>query len=74
MKPWMLPGPRLPQAIVVRLHVRKINAFILTPESWCLNSSQSWSAGLSIQDEATDAARAALQRANYQAGVIHLLS
>ncbi len=40
---------------------------------WCLSSSPSWSVGLSIQGEATDAARFAPQGALYHADVIHLL-
>ncbi len=55
---------RLPHAIVVRLHVRKRNVVILTPER---------AVGFSIQDEAMDIARSAPQGAHYHAVVIYLL-
>ncbi len=49
--------------------MRKINTFILTPESCSL----SLSVGFSIQDEAVDVARSAPQGAHYHADVIYLL-
>ncbi len=52
----------LPLAIVVSLHVRKINVVIFTPET----------AG--TFGESVDVARSALQEAQYLAGVIDLLN
>ncbi len=67
----------LPHTIVVRLHVRKSNVVILTPETvinrWCSSSSLSLLVGFSIQDEAVDVAQSAPQRAHYHADVIYLL-
>ncbi len=68
----------LPHAIVVRLHVRKSNVVILTPETavydrWCFSSSLSLLVGFSIQDEAMDVARSAPQGAHYHTDVIYLL-
>ncbi len=67
----------LPPAIVVRLHVRKSNIVILTPETvalcWCLSSSLSLSVGFPIQDEAMDDARSAPQGTHYHADVIYLI-
>ncbi len=40
--------------------------------SWSTSSSQPWSLGVSIQDEAMDVARAVQQRAHYQEGVTYL--
>ncbi len=51
----------LPHAIVVRLHVRKINFVILTPETMgivgVLSSSSSLPVGFSIQEETMDVVR-----------------
>ncbi len=61
--------------VVVRLHVRKINVVIFTPESadTVLGSSVSLSVRFSIQDEAMDVARSAPQGAHhYHADVIYL--
>ncbi len=73
----MVTRLHLPHAIVVRLHVRKSNVVILTPETavnrWCLSSSLSLSVGFSIQDEAVDVARSTPQGAHYHADVIYLL-
>ncbi len=55
---------RLPHAIVVRLHVRKRNIVILTPEM---------AVGSSIKDEAMDFALSAPQGAHYRADVFCLL-
>ncbi len=67
-----------PHAIVVRLHVRKSNVFILTPETadivGVLSSELSLSVGFSIQDEAPDVARSAPQGAHYNVNAIYLLT
>ncbi len=60
----------LPHAIVVRLHVRKSNVVILTPETAVTGGSLSLSVGLSIQDGAMDVARSAPQGAHYHVDVI----
>ncbi len=65
---------QLPHAIVVRLHVRKSNVVILTPETAVGVSSLSLSVGFSIQDEAMDVARSAPQGAHYHADVMALQS
>ncbi len=74
----MVTRLHLPHAIVERLHVRKSNVVILTPETaglgWCLSSNLSLSVGFSIQDEAMDVARSAPQGAPYyHADAIYLL-
>ncbi len=73
----MVTRLHLPYAIVVRLHVRKINVVILTPETavncWCLSSSLSLSVGFSVQDEDVDVALFAPQGAHYHADVTYLL-
>ncbi len=66
--PLLVTNLYLPQAIVVRLHVRKINVVILT-HSWCLSSSISWSKGFLIQDEAMGVVRSASQGAHYHASL-----
>ncbi len=70
----MVTRLHLPHAIVVRLHLR--NVVILTPETvgiiGVLSSNLSLSAGLSIKDEAMDAARSAPQGAHYNVDVIYL--
>ncbi len=67
----------LQHAIVVGLHVSKVNVVILTPETVCsfgvFGSRPSWLVGFSIQDEAMDAARSTPQGAHYHADVINLL-
>ncbi len=57
--------------MVVRLHVRKGNVVILTPETAV--SSLFLSVGFSIQDEAMDVAWSAPQGAHHYADVIYLL-
>ncbi len=69
--PQMVTRLHLPNAIVVRLHIRKSNVVFLTPDVAvtvvCL------SVGLSIQDEVMDAARSAPQGAQCHVDVINLL-
>ncbi len=62
----------LPQAIEVRLHMRKINVVILTPKQ-CSSRSLSLSVGFSIQDAAMDIDRSAAQGDHYHVDVIYLL-
>ncbi len=55
-----------PHAIVVRLHVRKINFVILIPET---SRRLSLSVGFSTQDEAMDVVRSVPQGAHYHTDV-----
>ncbi len=54
----LITRSRLPHVAVMKLHTHKASAVILTPGTadliWCLSSSQSWSVGWSVQDEAMD--------------------
>ncbi len=68
----MIARLHLPCAIVMRLHVRKINAGN-GGHGKCLGSSLSLSVGFYIQDEAMDVARSAPQGAYYHAEAIYLL-
>ncbi len=62
-----------PHAIVVRLHIRKSNVVILTPETAGTVVSLSVSLGFYVQDEAMDIARSASKGAHYHQGAIYLL-
>ncbi len=66
MSSWLL---NTLHAIVVRLHVCKINVVILT-QLVCLHRNLSLSVGFFIQDEAMDVVRSAPQEARYHADVI----
>ncbi len=59
----MVTRRHLPHAMLARLHIRKSNVVIITPEAHPL------SVGFSIQDEAMDVARSAPQGAHYHADV-----
>ncbi len=69
---YLVTRPHLQHAIEVRLHMRKINVVILTPEQ-CLRSSLSLSVGFSIQDEAMDVVWSAPQGDHCHVDVIYLL-
>ncbi len=73
----MVTRLHLPHAIGVRLHAHYIYVVILTPKTadivGVLSSSLPWSVGFSIQNEAMDVARSALQGAHFHAGVVYLL-
>ncbi len=73
----MVTRLHLPHATAMRLHVRKSNVVILTPETvdavGVLSRSLSLSVGFSIQDETVGVARSAPQGAHYHADVIYLL-
>ncbi len=58
--------------MIERIH-RLHDVAILTTEIWCLRSSQSWSEGMSIQDDVMNVARSVLQGAHYHTNAIYLL-